>query len=405
MAGRRLLDAARLFSAARSVASQHVALRSQQLDTYNKTSTLARAVKSQTDRVTLTAQAAYTLAKRFSEDVPKYNSPTERWKPGDDFAYNADASVGTQGPDYKQEDGTGSSRPVGLEQDHHYNRDEGNSTRQPKPKDEMEVTQEEAAEEPLPDGTIPPTDNNINRPPTPGEVLDSEKQGKDSTHELGPRQARYAQRLAEEQIPRIFAADEAGKETIENKDINASVFSEPSENETTAYSSLPRAKLPKVTEDTQGGDSHVDDGKLNQDVFYSSKGNQQPQQIPQKKAVPEQEEIPEGINTDVFHSPKVAKMLSGRDKRGYGLDLRNASRTPIEQSKLQEGKDQDTFNVRQSTGRATPLVSAQTPPNSAHTSDQEMRDLAADIAKDASVASSATSEPVRFEQHYISNVC
>jgi aarF domain-containing kinase len=68
MAGRRLLDAAKLLHATRTVAKQHLALRSEQLDVYNKTSSLARAVKSQTDRVTLTAQAAIELAKRLNED-------------------------------------------------------------------------------------------------------------------------------------------------------------------------------------------------------------------------------------------------------------------------------------------------------------------------------------------------
>jgi aarF domain-containing kinase len=40
----------------------------------------------------------------------------------------------------------------------------------------------------------------------------------------------------------------------------------------------------------------VDDEQLNQDVFYTQKAS-------------EQEELPEGINTDIFHSTKVAKML------------------------------------------------------------------------------------------------
>jgi len=68
MAGRRILDAAKLIQAARSVVKQHVALRSEQLERYNKTSTLAKQAKTQSDRVLLTVQAAAALAKRLSDD-------------------------------------------------------------------------------------------------------------------------------------------------------------------------------------------------------------------------------------------------------------------------------------------------------------------------------------------------
>ena len=76
MAGRRLLDAAKLFNAARSVAKQHWVLRSEQVDAFNKTSTVAKAVKDQTDRVTLTAQAAIALARRLNESESS-NSASE----------------------------------------------------------------------------------------------------------------------------------------------------------------------------------------------------------------------------------------------------------------------------------------------------------------------------------------
>lgn len=394
MAGRRLLDAARLFSAARSIASQHIALRSQQLDAYNKTSTLARAVKSQTDRVTLTAQAALALARRLGEDVPKYTSPTERWSPGDDEIHYTNESAAVYRSQDSRHDGSVNSKPEGLEQDHHYRQDEANTVDQPEPEQEMGVTQEQAAQEPLPDGTIPPTKDEINRPPAPGVVLGEEQQRRDSAHDLSPDEARHAQREAESQIPRIFTTDEAGRDTIENRDINPTDFAEPSAEETTAYSSLPRTKVPKNTADTQGGDSHVDDGGINQDVYYSSKGRQPPQQIPQSEAIPEQDAIPEGINTDVFHSPRVAKMLGGRTKKGYGLDLKAASRTPIDQSLLQEGKDQDTFNMRMSRDTVRPLASDQVGPQSGSVSEQEMRSLADDIANDKSATPIAGADPV-----------
>ncbi|GAM86725.1 hypothetical protein ANO11243_047440 [Dothideomycetidae sp. 11243] len=65
MSGKRLLDAARVYGALKSVARNHITIRSQQIDTFAKTSTIAKAVKNQTDRITVTAGAAYALAKRL----------------------------------------------------------------------------------------------------------------------------------------------------------------------------------------------------------------------------------------------------------------------------------------------------------------------------------------------------
>ncbi|RMY93217.1 hypothetical protein D0862_09277 [Hortaea werneckii] len=78
MAGRRLIDAAKLFGASGNVAKQHLAVRRQQWDVYSRTSTLAKAVKNQTDRVTVTAAAAFELAKRFNETGPSWQQQQRR---------------------------------------------------------------------------------------------------------------------------------------------------------------------------------------------------------------------------------------------------------------------------------------------------------------------------------------
>ncbi|GAB1744691.1 hypothetical protein NU219Hw_g2230t1 [Hortaea werneckii] len=78
MAGRRLIDAAKLFGASGNVAKQHLAVRRQQWDVYSRTSTLAKAVKNQTDRVTVTAAAALELAKRFNETGPSWQQQQRR---------------------------------------------------------------------------------------------------------------------------------------------------------------------------------------------------------------------------------------------------------------------------------------------------------------------------------------
>src|ERR1700744_864604 len=85
MAGRRILDAARLAQAARSVAKQHVALRSEQLDRYNKSSTVAKQAKYQSDRIVLTLQAAAALARRLAEDekADPFGNGADSASPGD----------------------------------------------------------------------------------------------------------------------------------------------------------------------------------------------------------------------------------------------------------------------------------------------------------------------------------
>src|SRR5690242_15028632 len=72
MAGRRLLDVAALFNASRGIVRQHIALRQQQFDVFTKTSSLAKAVKSQAKRYTETAKAASFLASRMNEDKPSW---------------------------------------------------------------------------------------------------------------------------------------------------------------------------------------------------------------------------------------------------------------------------------------------------------------------------------------------
>lgn len=70
MSGKRLLDAAKFLSAGGSVAKQHVHIRQEQWSLFTNTSSLAKAVKGQTDRVTVTVGAAVELAKRFNEETP-----------------------------------------------------------------------------------------------------------------------------------------------------------------------------------------------------------------------------------------------------------------------------------------------------------------------------------------------
>ncbi|KAL9091944.1 MAG: hypothetical protein Q9165_004696 [Trypethelium subeluteriae] len=308
MAGKRLVDAAKLFNAVSSVAKQHAALRSQQLDIYSRTSTLAKAVKSQTDRITVTAEAAYTLAQRLNETGPNYSSA---------FSPEVQSTANDKS---------------GLRRD---------------------------------------------------SVAGEEDRTRETSKSV-PTDPRILQRQAESQIPSLASGSQPQPPTSRDQD----VLHERPRTATPELSSLPRTKLPKHAEDTQGSDSNVQDGQINQDVYYSSEGHQPEQQLPQQEAEPVQEKVPEGINTDVFHSPKISKMLGGQksDEGQVGMRMEAASRTPLEHPKLAEGKDQDTFNVRTSAagklGQSRAAADKEVPELTIEHPDEEAKDLASSMAKD-----------------------
>ncbi|KAK5002282.1 hypothetical protein LTR60_007151, partial [Cryomyces antarcticus] len=131
MAGRRLLDAAKLLAVSRSVAKQHIAIRSQQLDVYSKTSTLAKAVKNQTDRVTLTAKAAIVLAQRLNEAPPSsanFSTTQAQQRSHNESIPRQETVTG---------DGVREGVRESLEQDHHYDRSEENASAERPPEGEL----------------------------------------------------------------------------------------------------------------------------------------------------------------------------------------------------------------------------------------------------------------------------
>lgn len=282
MTGKRLLDAARLFSATRNVAGQHFKIRSEQLDIWNKTSTVAKAVKNQTDRVTLTLQAASALAQRFNEERPTYTTQSTA-------AQKEEGVPRQESVDNKTGDATDRQ---GLQQDHHYRRDEENATSETAKHEDLGVQQKTPDIQPNPDGTITSRDVPLNSAPPPSQ--------------------------------------------------------------------------PKSQSDS----------------------------IPNQEAVPKQEEdFPEGINTDIFHSPRVAELLGQKKRDGRArqdMRMQGARNTPIDQTGLHKGKDQDTFNVRESGAAAPASSEAAAKVNNAvdnsaqsNESQEDVQALAADLSKEA----------------------
>ncbi|PYH48223.1 protein kinase COQ8 [Aspergillus saccharolyticus JOP 1030-1] len=135
-----------------------------------------------------------------------------------------------------------------------------------------------------------------------------------ATTDLSPAQARQAQRQAEAQIPSTVADHNgSGPASPLNVSQQQDVFYEPSKHSTAGESGLPRMKLPKTANDTQVGA----DSEINADVFYSPVKTA-PMDQSSTTDTTEQSEIPEEMMKDIFHSPRVARMMS----RKPAVDLR-----------------------------------------------------------------------------------
>lgn len=255
MAGKRLLDAAKLFNAGTSIAKQHFVLRRQQWDVYTNTSSLAKAVKSQTDRVTVTAAAAVELAKRFSETSPVWQQQQQQrqWQeeqrtsgfaePTDDASRNADAAAARRAQEAKER--TETVRPT------------ANETRSQALG--VEYEQDEGA--------------------------------------LSSLRKRELQRQAERQIPAVTADAQSPAGQVGGED----TFSERTQSSSPELSSLPRSKLPKHSEAAPASSEPVQNQGLNQDVYPT------PQQAQPNEAMAE--EVPEDITDSLFTSPRVSRML------------------------------------------------------------------------------------------------
>ncbi|KAL8838105.1 MAG: hypothetical protein Q9176_005310 [Flavoplaca citrina] len=412
MSGKRFLDTVALWKASKSVASKHAALRTHQFEAYQKTSSLAKAVRGQTDRVTLTVNAASALAGRVQQSSEAYSTQPSSQDPGR-LSPKIPSSDSVQSP---------RGTPVvkeGLPQDHFYAKSEQNSTEQSLPQHDIGVKQESAQRYPLPDGTIPPVGSDLDssmsnkatfstsqqtepqkiplnkehsqtessiEPSSSGETSIPDPSNKPTS--LLPDEARKLQREAENQIPSRAAETQPPELGVGQEQ---DVFYTPSLKTDRVFSALPRVKLPKITVDEQNSLSRVSDKGLNQDVFYSSASSNQEQAMPEHQSIPRQNEASEEMYSELFQSPKVAKMLSGRPKPTdsfKGLNLEGAKQATMQGSNSPPGGDPESFNVRPTAKAENESLKTQRssdPPAPSHNSSKEdTQTLAADIASDTS---------------------
>ena len=318
MSGKRILDAVAVLNAARAVAYQHFTIRQSQLELYARTSSLARGINGAGQ----SRKDAYNAAHSFSKSA--------------NTAANAQPSSSPGTPNLQTVEGEGEpiKRTEGLEQDHHYDRSQGNSVADSVPEQDLEIQQDKAKRYPLADGTITLTGGGL-------EQAAAGAQGLSSEH------AMKLQRQSEAQIPSKPAeppTTEAFSTTLppggESSEFGVEqeqdVFYQPPDSTTPVLSALPRFKIPKTEEDVQEGDPHVPQN-INADVFYSSRRLSENDIANQMDAA--QEHPSEEMMGDLFHSPRVARLLGINSKNVPGGIGPKGSRTYVtSQTKFAEGK-------------------------------------------------------------------
>lgn len=278
MSARWLLDAAALAQASKAVLQNHAALRSQQLNVYARTSSLASSARAQVRESTRTAPPS-------QESPPRPTIPAVKISRG---AGEADA------------------KETGAEQDHHYNASLENSSVEPKQSGSIRVQQEKGPRQPLPDGTLtsPNTSNHDVPvgPSTDGRTLSAEA-------------SRKAQRTAEYQIPSQVAKgpnaqDGETAELVINQE--SEVFHEPATATGPILSSLPRVKVPKNTGTAQEGDDAITSQPNNPDLFYSAKsGGSITPDVQKLNMAGQVAATSDHQHEQIFQNPRVARILEG----------------------------------------------------------------------------------------------
>lgn len=331
MAGKRLLDAAKLFNAGRSIAQQHFGLRREQWEVYGQTSSLAKAVKSQTDKVTVTAGAAYELARRFNQAGPSWQQ-----RPSEQHERRRPEDVGSQ---WRQESQGANAKG-------------------------------------------PETDSQTSEPSHPQaggvETVGAERSGQEHDDgTLSSLRKRELQRIAERQVPE----QSADTEPLSRQDEGHDTFNKRAQHTSPELSSLPRSKIPQAHEEAQGSDPHVDGEGINSEIF-TSRGSE---------AGARTEELPDGASIEgVFHSPRISQMLarSGDKAKNPYAGRQKLPPKPLPEMVAAEKERQNEAPAPSTT------TEAEHPSNAATTSevpDVETEKLAQSIAEDAEVGCSTSS--------------
>ena len=348
MSSRKLADIASIFKASRGIASNHVELRRRQFNSYRQTSSLWKALKGQNGN-----------GFHFQGTQPgPFNDKSGSKRPYSTTSKPIPTDTPIPGSASVAGNGATSTQKESLRQDHFYERSERNTTADPVSTSELSIEQQKAKPHPLPDGSIPPlsNDNSTNLTNGPGRGFSNQPTAKViADAEL----ARAAQRQAEAPIPSreaeppsesSFQVNSADSEDAEiNVEQEQDVFYSPPSNVRPVLSSLPRIKVPKVHATAQEGSEHVAEDGINQDVFYSSHPDPKGASSSVTQAIPEQEGLNNETYSELFHSPKVARMLQRKPQVQPGrnnIKLQQPGEAIPQQMKHPAASDQDTYSTR-----------------------------------------------------------
>lgn len=406
MTGRQILDAMYVLKASRSVLAKHIGLRRRQLDVYSKTSSLAKAIPTQTSRFPFIARAVSNLA----DQVKTSPNPGLSSRTGPQFSSKHDPQM-TRSENIRGKDSISGRQSahfdtnLGANPTTDHVAGEGLGTRveneaalsakdeKPSPSRGRDTFSNRSTAESQHDSLantdgksaecLQPNSTNRTSIPTPSKHENS----------MEPDRARKLQRLAERQVPsvsaeahppsgtRIPTSNHTQGEIDTNK--QQDVFFTRSVHANPVLSSLPRVKLPTNTTSTQGGIENLSDTDINQDVFYSAKPSRS--SAPDIQALPEEGQPSDTIYSEIFHSPRVARLLKREDRKGGSQDLH------LKKERLShEAKEESVSN---------------TPPPSSGPADslerkkaESARQLAEDIAEESTLSTSRSSE-VSFKLH------
>lgn len=409
MAGKRLIDAAKLFNAGGSVAKQHISLRKQQWDLFTNTSSLAKAVKGQTDRVTVTARAAVELAKRFNEDVPGWQQASSEARRGAEVA----SRRAQEGVDSAAKEAHNLARDVGLKNvadtiSSVRRRDGDDGTLASLRKQEEQRVAQRQQED---DGFDTTNQTRERNRKFSSQELDQIREMRDS----GSSWAEIVDAL--NAVPREEKMEMAHLEQMKNLRRNGVSWREvvlamrdPSDTEP-----ITAAADRGIAQDLrQAGMSERDakealkrhhEGAFPVSAITTQPSSEQTSGSDTFGQRPEADEVPEGVNIDAFHSPRVSQMLR-KDSSSFENPYASRQKLPpkplpemVAASERWKREEQEQAPTASDVAPSKALETEPAPSDPVQTTrattDAETQDLAASIAQESQVEPEAKA----YEMH------
>ena len=417
MSGKRILDALAIVKATRTVASNHTRLRRQEFDTFKNTSSLINAFREGAYQAGIDIRNASVVARPRDGSGPR--SLSEARNPREVTILDRDI----------KESFTTTAKREGLEQDHSYGISKDQTPVAPLPK---QLKREREERNPLLEGTTPSTGNptiisdaeadafpdvqlslshkkhiaetvnNQSGPSGPGRATSlgqieyttpsSSYLIKEPQHQSVQQATGIDPELSTDDPPVLETA--SGEDEL-RVDQEKDVYHKADSQASPVYSSLPRVKVPRNTENSQDDKKYTHSKGINQDVYYTTLQDTTRNMLPGTQSIPQHESIPEELYSEVFHSPRVARLLNRdnrKDESREELHIKGPERSLPHQRKAADVMDQE-FQYE----RIPEKISANTP-DQAEKTDSETGQLSSDTA-DATIDPSVNVSEVTSSYH------